>query len=448
MADASGNFIFDCLVGPCDDGVIYLSSISGIEITDALDTQILRYDEATGNWINDFDDRVFVRVFNNTGGPLSRGDAVYIESAKNSNIVNVDLADASDPDKMPAIGLLYTDVADGAEGLVVSFGKVNGVDGGWTSTDEGKKLYISPTTPGAVQLAKPTDPSHLIQNIGILMQAHPTNAVVKVAGAYRSNDVPNVSSVESSDDIDYIYVQNNNVFSRADIRTTVSALTSGDFENGGVLFWKGNPTAGQIDFGTATIPGSPGANHQLTWDNSNQQPKWTPQPAFPSSPATNQTLIFNGLSYESAPYFYPSYQSRANGTTQNLNASDVALNIQTLEASAGTDLDWSIANRTRLEILTDGDYKIACSIYGESTTQRANIILQMRLNGTTFFGPKGAGGYIRAASSHNEASVHISSFIYPLTSGDYIEVVSNIGGPAGSWTTTVGTSNLTVEKIR
>ena len=386
--DVSGNFIFDCLVGPCDDGVIYLSSISGIEITDALDTQILRYDEATGNWINDFDDRVFVRVFNNTGGPLSRGDAVYIESAKNSNIVNVDLADASDATKMPAIGLLYTDVADGAEGLVISFGKVNGVDGSWTSVDEGNPLYISPITPGAVTLTKPTDASHLIQNIGILMQAHATNAVVKVAGAYRSNDVPNVSSVESSDDIDYIYVQNNNVFSRADIQTTVSALTDGQWEHGGVLYWSSNgnsPTIGadgKISFGTAvlTSPGNPAGNTQLIWDDSLQRPKWSPQPQFPSSPAQNTTLMYNGLIYEAQPYWprwaYMQMNSDGTGSTATTYVGAGATVVDSYNSSSY--VYWDDSNK-EFTVEEDGTWKLEASLALSAAT--ANADLKVTVNG-------------------------------------------------------------------
>ena len=457
MADASGNFIFNCLVGPCPPDT--LSGLDDVTVTDAVDTQILRYNGT--EWLNDYDDKVFVRVYNaDFGVTLEKGKVVYINGSHNPNVVAVGLADASDDDKMPGIGVVYEDIGPRTEGLVVSFGTVNGVDDEtgytWQSTDEGKKLYVSPTNPGEMTVTRPTAETHLIQNIGILMQAHATNSFVKVAGSYRSNDIPNASSVTDASEISYFYVKDgDSKLLKADIQTSVSALTDGQWEHGGVMYWSSNgnsPTIGadgQISFGTAVLtgPGNPAGNTQLIWDDSLQRPKWSPQPQFPSSPAQNTTLVYDGLQYEAQPYYYPSYLTRSNGTVQNLNGTNVAVNLQTLDASAGDDLDWNAANRSRIEIVNDGDYKISFNLYGESTNTRANVIAQLRLNGTTFFGPKTACGYIRNTSGHNESSVHLAPFIYTLSAGDYIEIVCNQAAIAGNWDTTIGTSNITVERL-
>jgi len=112
---------------------------------------------------------------------------------------------------MPAIGIMYETLALDAEGLAVVFGKANGIAANYT---EGETMYVSPTTAGAVTNTKPTSGSHLIQNVGILMQAHASNAVVKVTGVGRSNDIPNAVITTNSADADYVYIDDGNVWKK------------------------------------------------------------------------------------------------------------------------------------------------------------------------------------------------------------------------------------------
>jgi hypothetical protein len=90
---------------------------------------------------------------------------------------------------MPALGILEQDLAAGEEGIAITFGKVQGVV--TTGFTEGATAYVSPTTPGGIVDSRPTADNHLVQNIGIVMRAHPSNGAIKVTGIGRANDIPN-----------------------------------------------------------------------------------------------------------------------------------------------------------------------------------------------------------------------------------------------------------------
>ncbi|MEK9696927.1 MAG: hypothetical protein VW270_14290, partial [Candidatus Poseidoniales archaeon] len=126
---------------------------------------------------------------------INKGEVLYIFDAHNSNVVGVKKARADSASTMPAIAVAYETLALGDEGLAVAFGKANGIIANFT---EGETMYVSPTTAGRLTNTRPTSITHLVQNVGILMQAHATNAVVKVTGVGRTNDIPNQFSVGGS----------------------------------------------------------------------------------------------------------------------------------------------------------------------------------------------------------------------------------------------------------
>ena len=170
-----------------------LNDLSDVTITSASTGDSLSYNGSA--WVNGPKDLQYIQVRNNTGGPLSKGQVVYVSANHNSNVVDVDLARANSASTMPAIGVLYQDLADEAEGLAVAFGKANGVDLDPVDFNDGDVVYVSEATAGAVTSTKPTGASELIQNVGIVMQTHATNGVLYVTGVGRSNDVPNTISI-------------------------------------------------------------------------------------------------------------------------------------------------------------------------------------------------------------------------------------------------------------
>ena len=169
-----------------------LAGLTDTTITSAEEPQILVYDDASSTWLNDTNDRLFIRVYNDTASTLSKGKVVYITGFQNANVAKVELAKADSSTTMPAIGIIWEDVSAGAEGYMVSFGKANGVAANFTAGDT---LYVSPTTAGELTNTRPTSTSHLVQNVGILFKPDASNAVMKVTGVGRTNDIPNQFSV-------------------------------------------------------------------------------------------------------------------------------------------------------------------------------------------------------------------------------------------------------------
>jgi hypothetical protein len=175
----------------------YLSGLGDTDITPVSaieDHQILVWDEAAQKWINDFNDDSYLKVYNNTASAMSRGDVVHITGAHNPNTAYVALAKADAASSMPAIGVLYEDIPINGEGVVVTFGKADGMNtSGFT---EGTTVYVSPTTAGALVNARPSGVDDLVQNLGIIMRSHTSNGVIKVTGVGRTNDIPNSTQAE------------------------------------------------------------------------------------------------------------------------------------------------------------------------------------------------------------------------------------------------------------
>jgi hypothetical protein len=170
---------------------VNIPDMDDVTVTAVADKQILEYDSATSQWVNVYLDHSYVRVYNNSGAAMSKGDVVYISGAQNANVAQISLAQANSSSTMPAIGVLYEDLTNGAEGLAVISGKANGVALPSASFSEGDVVYVSATTAGGVTATKPTG-TNLIQNLGIVMNTHDTNGTIKVTGVGRTNDVPNI----------------------------------------------------------------------------------------------------------------------------------------------------------------------------------------------------------------------------------------------------------------
>ena len=170
--------------------------------------QVIQYDGT--NWSNSYLDQTLITVKNTTVSALTKGQVVCVTSATGNEIFNIALADASNPAKMPAIGVLYQNLAANEQGVAVSFGRADGVSG-TSSFIEGETLYVSNTVPGGISNIKPyyTDSvPNLIQNIGVLVNK--TAGVVFVTGIGRANDIPNAVIETSNASVNYVYVNSVN----------------------------------------------------------------------------------------------------------------------------------------------------------------------------------------------------------------------------------------------
>jgi hypothetical protein len=125
------------------------------------------------------------------GEALTKGDPVYISSfdvAGNKSVVAI--ADCDDANKMPAFGLAKETVNANANVDIVTFGTLSNID--TSSFSLGDILYIS--TSGTLTATKPAGETALIQNIGKVQRVHATNGAIKVGGAGRTNDTPNLNN--------------------------------------------------------------------------------------------------------------------------------------------------------------------------------------------------------------------------------------------------------------
>ena len=142
---------------------------------------------------------VEVPVKNLQGSALTKGDPVYISgSVGASGRLEVQLADASNAAKMPAVGLLKQDLGINEEGFAVVTGKLRNlptspIDGQTPLANDVIYVKANGTTGAALTLTKPTG-SNLIQNMGKVGRVSTSNdGTFVVSSILRTNDIPNLT---------------------------------------------------------------------------------------------------------------------------------------------------------------------------------------------------------------------------------------------------------------
>jgi hypothetical protein len=142
---------------------------------------------------------VEVPVKNLQGSALTKGDPVYISgSVGTSGILEVQLADAGNSAKMPAVGLLKQDLAINAEGFAVVTGKLRNlvtspIDGVTPNPNDVIYVKSGGSTGAALTTTKPTGSTNLIQNVGKVGRVSTvSDGTLVVSSILRSNDIPNL----------------------------------------------------------------------------------------------------------------------------------------------------------------------------------------------------------------------------------------------------------------
>jgi hypothetical protein len=130
-----------------------------------------------------------------TVGTINVGEVVYITGYDvGAGVIEVELADASAAATMPGYGIARTSFTQASTGTLVVAGSLSGQD---TSTPEGGSwsvgdaVYVSETA-GELTITKPTGTA-LVQSMGIIARVHPSQGVIQVFGAGRTNDLPNLA---------------------------------------------------------------------------------------------------------------------------------------------------------------------------------------------------------------------------------------------------------------
>ena len=179
--NATNNFTFQ--IGGTD---IFSVTSDGI--------QMAGFPESDYEFLGDIDGGIRFEI--QAGENLSKGDVVYISGALGDNTI-VKKAKANSASTMPAFGLMLETVSNGNSGQVVTFGNLYGSGGAPLDTSTctvGDVLYVSPTTAGEFTKTKPTGEGNLVQNIGKVIRSASSNGVIKVGGAGRVNDTPNLNN--------------------------------------------------------------------------------------------------------------------------------------------------------------------------------------------------------------------------------------------------------------
>lgn len=133
-------------------------------------------------------------VRNDEGSALSVGDPVYaIGEVGSSGVIRVGKADASDANKMPAIGILDQNLSTNATGTTTLVGVFNTNISGFTGVEPGQVLYVA--NGGGLTNVKPSGESNLLQNVGIVLKTNEENTMVQglqVTVVGRTNATPNL----------------------------------------------------------------------------------------------------------------------------------------------------------------------------------------------------------------------------------------------------------------
>jgi len=140
------------------------------------------------NFYGDLDGPIVVECKNQTGSDIAAGTPVYVSGYYGTNgKASVAPADAADPSKMPAIGIIETALTSDSEGHVHCFGLSKGFD--TSSFTVGQTVYVA--SGGGLTNSRPSGATDLVQNIGRVLRSDSSQGRILVLGPGRTNDTPN-----------------------------------------------------------------------------------------------------------------------------------------------------------------------------------------------------------------------------------------------------------------
>lgn len=194
-------------------GAGFIKDLDDVEFDQTTgDNKLLIYDQSNSKWVGIASDAL-------GGGDASSGDAssasTLILDVRNNNIgyaltigtpvyqveynsgqdrLNIEISNADISSTMPAKGVVSTTLENNTNGKIIVYGELEGVD---TSDFEvSDELYVAPG--GGLTNVRPSDPTHLVQKIAVVLKKSAGNGAILVYGAGRTNDVPNTVSIAGS----------------------------------------------------------------------------------------------------------------------------------------------------------------------------------------------------------------------------------------------------------
>ena len=218
-----------------------------------------------------------LQVRNDEGSTIPAGAPLYSKGEiGGSQRIRVGIADASDSNKMPCIGIAYEEMntTSTQDNFAVLTGVYN-TNITITSVTEQDTIYVAPhggSTP-YLTVTKPTSASHLIQNVGICIRQTAANtcASMYVSSIGRTNDVPNSFDIVGPITTDSFVmggITTNDILISSDASSTSdTALVTAGYVDAHAVQGdiNGSITDNQIAFGASTANSIEGSAN-LTFD--------------------------------------------------------------------------------------------------------------------------------------------------------------------------------------
>ncbi len=160
------------------------------------DTAFVKYGDGVTAWVDlpyGSTNTLKIKVQNATGSTIAKGSAVYVAGANGDNPL-VALADAdTEATSSKTLGLVIADIANGAQGYVVQYGPLTGVN--TSAATIGQSVWLSSTAGGWVYGAPPAA-RHGVY-LGVVTRVHAESGVisVKVQNGYELGELHDVNFV-------------------------------------------------------------------------------------------------------------------------------------------------------------------------------------------------------------------------------------------------------------
>ena len=135
---------------------------------------------------------VIYTCVNKDTSTLVKGTPVYsLNSGSSGQTVQVAAADASDPAKMPAIGVLGEQLTVDAEGELLLYGQIQGIDTQTPNFQPGDVIWVAEG--GGFTNTKPSGEGNILQNLGVVTKRHTSNGGGLIEGSGRGAATPNLN---------------------------------------------------------------------------------------------------------------------------------------------------------------------------------------------------------------------------------------------------------------
>ena len=130
-------------------------------------------------WIDNYTELLGITIRNNTGSTLTKGQLVYINGATGGKITVALANSTTEPTSAKTIGMVQSDIANNANGLVVTSGSITGLN--TIGLTAGAPLWLG-STAGTYTETEPTSPEHRVL-VGYVENVHATQGSIFVKTA-------------------------------------------------------------------------------------------------------------------------------------------------------------------------------------------------------------------------------------------------------------------------